>query len=452
MSDPASPSTMSSTEGHPKGLYLLFGVEMWERFSYYGMRAILVLFLVSTAGGFGWSKEDASQLYGWYTGLVYLAPLIGGYLADRFLGTHRSLLIGGAVIAAGHFCLAFPSRATFFIGLGLIIIGTGLFKPNVSTMVGQLYAPGDRRRDAGFTIFYMGINLGAFLGQIVCGGFADSPRFGWHWGFGAAGVGMVLGLIMYVAFRPKYLAGIGDKPNAEAAGRTATPSAPLQIEERHRVYALFSLYFFSIFFWMAFEQAGSSMNFFAQERTQRFIGGFEVPAPFFQSINPLVIILFAPLFANLWTWLGRRRIEPSTPVKMGLGLLLLGAGFVFMVIGARLSDGGVKVSPVWLVLAYTLHTFGELCVSPVGLSMVTKLAPAKFASLLMGGWFLSSFFANVAGGFVAGTIERVERGEIFRLLGGQADFFLIFVASSAVAGTLLLLLSPVIKRLMHGRG
>ncbi len=439
----------------PVGLFLLFGVEMWERFSYYGMRALLVLFLIDTGtGGWGWPKENASRLYAWYTGLVYLTPVIGGYLADRFIGTHRSLIIGGAIIAAGHFCLALQSQALFIVGLGLIVIGTGFFKSNVSTIVGQLYQQGDARRDGGFTIFYMGINVGAFIGPLICGYLGESPRWGWHWGFGAAGVGMVLGLAMYIVFKRRFLGDIGEVPAAKraAASHDATTAGPLGREERDRIYALLITAFFVIFFWLAYEQAGSSMNIFAQQRTDRMVMGNEIPASWFQSINPAVILIFAPLFAGLWIALAARGKEPSTPAKMAFGLLLLGGGFVFLVIGGRVSDGGAKASPLWITAAYVFHTLGELCLSPVGLSLVTKLAPLKLASLLMGVWYLANFAANLIGGYVAGAVEKVERGEVFRVFDGQADFFLMFVVSSVAAGVLLLGLTPKLRRMMHGRG
>jgi len=435
----------------PDGLYLLFSVEMWERFSYYGMRALLVLYLV---GSLGWSKERAADLYGNYTMLVYLTPLIGGYLADRFIGTHRSMVIGAVLITLGHFTLALPGVNAFFIGIGLIIIGTGFFKSNVSTMVGQLYTENDRRRDAGFTVFYMGINMGAFIGQIVCGSLAEDPRLGWHYGFGAAGVGMTLGLIAYLRNKRNVLGDIGERPTGQTRQKTSeteNKGAPLSQIEQHGVAAIFILLFFNVFFWLAFEQAGSSMNFFASERTDRLVLGYSVPAAWFQSINPLVIIVFAPVFARLWGYLARKQLEPSTPVKMAMALCLLGLGFVFMVFAARASDGGVKVSPLWLIAAYTCHTFGELCLSPVGLSMVTKLAPVRIASLLMGSWFLSSAIAHKIGGTIAASVERIERGEVFKLLGGQADFFLIFVVTSVVGGLLLFAMSPIVKKLMHGR-
>jgi POT family proton-dependent oligopeptide transporter len=435
----------------PPGLFLLFGVEMWERFSFYGMRAFLVLFLVSTAGGFGWSKEQASHLYGWYLGLVYLTPLLGGYLADRFLGTHRAIIIGGIVIASGHFCLAVPAKPTFFLGLCLIILGTGFFKSNISTMVGQLYTEGDRRRDAAFTIFYMGINLGAAIGQIVCPKLAY--RYNWHLGFSAAGFGMVLGLVVYLLLKRRFLGSIGDVPAGRRAKADQVTAAkePLSSLEKQGIAAIAILAFFNIFFWMAFEQAGSSMTFFAEERTRRTFLGINLLAPYFQSVNPIAIITLAPVFAWMWTRWEARGGAPSTPVRFALGLFLLGAGFVVLVIGARLSDGGVRVSPLWLISTYVLHTCGELCLSPIGLSMVTKLAPKRFASLAMGAWFFSWFVADLSAGLVAATVEKVEKGHFFHLLGGQADFFLMFVISTFVAGLALLGLSPVVKRLMAGR-
>lgn len=434
----------------PPGLFLLFGVEMWERFSFYGMRAFLTLFLISTAGGFGWSKERASHLYGWYQGLVYLTPLMGGFLADRVLGTHRALIIGGIVIAAGHFCLAVPAQPTFFLGLALIILGTGFFKSNISTMVGQLYSEGDRRRDAAFTVFYMGINLGATLGQIICPKLVDA--FNWHVGFSAAGFGMVLGLLAYLAFKRRFLGTIGDVPAGRLqVPRGAAPAAGLSRDEWRGIAAIAVLAFFNIFFWMAFEQAGSSMTFFAEERTRRTLLGVRILAPQYQSVNSISVILLAPVFAWLWTRLEARRRAPSTPARFAMGLILLGLGFVVLVLGARLSDAGVRVSPLWLIATYVLHTCGELCLSPVGLSMVTKLAPARLASVMMGAWFFSFFISDLMAGLLAGTIEKVERGQVFHVLGGQADFFLMFVVSTLAAGVVLLAISPWVERLMAGR-
>src|SRR5689334_22105760 len=384
--------------GHPRGLGLLFITEMWERFSYYGMRAILVLYLVNALK---WDTAHATNLYGTYTMLAFLTPVIGGYLADRYIGTRRSLVIGGIVIAMGHFTMAIPGMTTFYAGLALIIIGTGFFKSNVSTMVGQIYREGDPRRDSGFTIFYMGINSGAFLGPLVCGGLAQNPSLGWHYGFAAAGVGMILGLIGYVWGRDRYLPGIGVSPSrqeradarAAAALLSESDANPLlhggigavaggalgwflssgsylgilmglviggavgitllgsHGEERKRVIALFIVVFFVIFFWAAYEQAGSSMSLFADKNTNLHAGSFLIPSSWFQSVNPAAILIFAPVFAGMWTSLGKRGREPSTALKMALGLALLAAGFLFMVIGGSRADTGVLVSPFWLVAA-----------------------------------------------------------------------------------------------------
>lgn len=488
--------------GHPRGLGLLFVVEMWERFSYYGMRALLVLYLVNALG---WRTADAAALYGTYTSLVYLTPLVGGFLADRLLGTRGAMILGAVVIAAGHFALALPGMTPFYAGLGLIIVGTGFFKPNVSTQVGQMYRPGDPRRDAGFTIFYMGVNTGAALGPLVCGYLAQSGRFGWHWGFAAAGVGMVLGLLTYLWGRERYMAGIGlRQPPAAAAhgpaGQGEVPRRALALDalggalvgaalaglasgwalqqvvmggvvgaalavsvlgthgdERRRVLAIFLTAFFVIFFWAAYEQAGSSMNLFADKHTDLTVLGWAFPSSWFQSVNAAFIVAFGPAFAALWVGLARRGREPSTPLKMVLGLALLGAGFLFLVVGGGRADGGVKVSPWWLVAAYAFHTFGELCLSPVGLSYVTKIAPARFASLLMGAWYLANAAANkLAGALAAYTPTPGEApaapqpglgGWLQEVSRTNAGFFSIFVVMSLSAALLMLLFVPLLKRL-----
>ncbi|HET6229696.1 MAG TPA: peptide MFS transporter [Longimicrobiaceae bacterium] len=493
--DASQPELVGDTSfyGHPRGLRLLFGVEMWERVSYYGMRSILVLYLVNALK---WSVGDAANLYGTYTALVYLTPLIGGYLADRYIGTRRSLLIGGIIIAMGHFALAFPGISMFYAGLGLIIIGTGFFKPNVSTMVGQLYKDGDKRRDAGFTIFYMGVNLGAFLAPFLCGTLAQ--KVGWHYGFAAAGVGMVIGLVLYMYGVDKYLPGIGLKPTNETRAAMAAISgetegklvhavlgalvgvalfwlgsnlsyanggmawngsvlSPLALamgaiiggalgysvlgthgEERKRVLAIFILVFFVIFFWMAFEQAGSSMTLFADKFTNNRVFGFEFPSSWYQAVNPLFIIGFAPLFAAMWVRLGTTGKEPPTALKMVFGLAMVGLGFLFLVAAGHSVDAGNKVSPFWLIMAYLFHTWGELCLSPVGLSYVSKVAPARLASLLMGVWFLANAAANKLGGTLAAMTENIH---------SQATFFTIPVATSLGAAVLLLLLVPLLRRL-----
>jgi len=487
--------------GHPRGLGLLFITEMWERFSYYGMRAILVLYLVNELK---WDTAHAANLYGTYTMLVYLTPVIGGYLADRVIGTRRSLVIGSIIISLGHFTLAFPGMNAFYLGLGLIILGTGFFKANVATMVGQIYPAGDARRDAGFTIFYVGVNTGAFLGPIVCGYLAQNPTYGWHWGFAAAGVGMVLGLIGYLWGREKYLPGIGVSAErsglmshaaneASEAGNSTVHGAIGAVlggaagyflgagsllgllmglvigaaltttvlgthgEERKRVIALFIVVFFVIFFWAAYEQTGSSMNLFADKNTDLKAGSFNIPSSWLQSVNPFIIVTFAPIFAWMWTALGKAGKEPSTALKMVLGLALLATGFVFMVIGGARADTGILVSPFWLVAAYAFHTWGELCLSPVGLSYVTKVAPVKFASLLMGVWYLANAAANkIAGALAAytptpGETPRAAAGGIGGLIqtwsATNHGFYMIFVVAGFAAAALMLLFVPLLKRL-----
>jgi POT family proton-dependent oligopeptide transporter len=443
----------AAKQRQPAGIYLLFGVEMWERFSFYGMRAFLVLFAADAArGGLGWSQAAASRLMSVYALAAYSLPVLGGYLADRFLGTHRALTIGAFIIAAGHFTLALPTVPTFFIGLGLVAIGTGLFKVNASTMVGQLYEQGDKRRDAGFTIFYMGVNVGAFFGQIICSYFAESARFGWHWGFGAAGVGMLAGLLLYLVYKPKYLRGVGDAPNRDrvAPAAAATVATPLSRDERDRLIALLVLFGFTIVFWMAFEQASTSLNFFAQDRTDRLVGGFVIPAGWFQSVNPVVLVVSAPLFAALWTGLGRRGREPSTPTKMAIALVLVAIGFAFMVPAARHAEHGALVSPFWLVAAYSFHTFGELCLSPIGLSFVTKVAPARMVALVMGVWFFATALGEFLAGQFAALTDKIARGEVFHLFGGEADFFFVLVVFPIAVAVPLFALTPWLRRRMHG--
>jgi POT family proton-dependent oligopeptide transporter len=487
--------------GHPRALGLIFVVEMWERFSYYGMRAILVLYLVNALH---WDGARATALYGTYTMAVYLSSLPGGYLADRWIGTRRSLVLGGLLIAAGHFSLAFPGMATFYAGLSLIVAGTGFFKPNSSTIVGQMYRPGDPRRDGGFTIFYMGVNVGAALGPFVCGWLAQGDRFGWHWGFAAAGVGMVLGLAIYLWGRDRYMPGIGlgveqaaaREAERESGGKTTLHGAigavagavvalalsgasPIAAgigavvgatfgitflgthgEERKRVVALFFVVFFVIFFWAAYEQAGSSMTLFADKNTDLRLGGLTIPSSWFQIVNPVAILAFAPVFAWLWQRLAARRRDPSTPFKMVLGLSLLGVGFLFMLAGGKRADAGVLVSPMWLTMAYVFHTLGELCLSPVGLSYVTKLAPARFAALLMGAWYLANAAANKIAGALAGLTplpgeaRPPAAGGLAGLLqdvsATNAGFYSIFVVSSFGAAALMLLFVPLLKRLASG--
>ncbi|MBV8464535.1 MAG: peptide MFS transporter [Burkholderiales bacterium] len=408
--------------GHPTGLFLLFATEMWERFSYYGMRALLVLSLVAGTSavnpGFGWSKASALQLYGIYTALVYFTPVAGGWLADNFIGQRRSVIIGGIIMAAGQFTLAsaIPGNITlFFVGLALLVIGNGFFKPNISTMVGDLYAEGDVRRDGAFTIFYMGINTGAFFAPLVCSTLGENAAWGWRFGYIAAGCGMLLSVVIQVILAKRFLGEIGMKPGARQAKEAAGGAhAPLTSEERDRLRVIFMLFVFVMLFWTAFEQAGGLMNLYAAEKTNRFLSAtYEVPAGYFQSLNPMFIVLLGPVFAAVWLWLGTHGKNPATPVKMIFGLLLTALGFVFMIGAVFDQQAHGKASMMWLVLAYLFHTMGELCISPVGLSMVTKLSPPRLASLMMGIWFLINFFANYLAGLIGSFAEKLGELNIF---------------------------------------
>jgi POT family proton-dependent oligopeptide transporter len=481
----------STPKGHPRGLYTLFFTEMWERFSFYGMRALLVLFMVdAVSGGMGMDDKTATAIYGLYTGAVYLMSLPGGWLADRLLGAQRAVWYGGIIIALGHFTLALPITQTFYLGLVFVAIGSGILKPNMSALVGELYPEGGTRRDAGFTIFYMGVNLGAFIGPMVCGWLA--ARVGWHWGFGAAGVGMVLGLIQFKLSR-QLLAGAGverGNPNplhgVEHFGLIGSmvavvlmvalgiagvvkfnPAAIAQVMayvilgiailyfawvflfgglnkvEKERVGVILVLFVASALFWAGFEQAGSSFNLFAERYTVRTLGGFEVPAAWFQALGPIFIIGLAPVFAWLWVWLGRRNLDPSIPVKFAFGLLLLAAGFVVMAGAAQVVAAGNKTMPTWLITTYLVHTFGELCLSPVGLSSVTKLAPRKLLGQMMGIWFLATSFGNLLAGLVAGEFKADG-------LAGWPGLYLKITILPVIAGGLLILLAKPIKRWMEG--
>jgi len=419
-------------------LYFLFTVEMWERFSYYGMRALLTLYMVKYLM---FNTEKAGSIYGMYTGLVYLTPLIGGYIADRYLGPKKCILIGALIMMLGHFTMVFPDLPFFYTALGLLIIGNGFFKPNISTLVGKLYDEGDGRRDAGFTIFYMGINIGAFLAPLVCGTLGE--KIGFHYGFGMAGIGMLIGALIYLWGQNRFCAHIGNAPdNRNNDINPELRDKPLTTVEKHRVAVIFILMFFSIFFWVSFEQAGSSLTLFADRSTDRVIPflNWEFPVSYFQSVNPLFIILLAPLFSRMWVELGTRGRNPSAPVKFSAGLFLVSIGFVLMVIASMASGITGKVSFLWLTAVYLFHTLGELCISPVGLSMVTKLAPVKFASLLMGTWFLASFVANLTAGLFAGRYDTLS----------TAEFFMIPVLLTAGAGLAALIFAKPIKKWMHG--
>ncbi len=429
--------------GHPKGLFLLFATEMWERFSYYGMRALLVLSVIAGTEaanpGFGWTQAEALQLYGLFTGFVYFTPLIGGWLADNYLGQRKCVIIGGLVMAAGQFTLAsaIPGNLTlFYVGLVLLVIGNGFFKPNISTMVGDLYPEGDSRRDGAFTIFYMGINAGAFIAPFICSTLGEDPAWGWRYGYMAAGIGMILSVIIQLLLARRYLGDIGTVPAAtRSLAQSGGKHAPLTHDEVDRLKVIFMLFVFVVLFWAAFEQAGGLMNIYAAEKTDRMLGGFEVPAGWFQSLNPLFIVLLAPLFSLAWSKLGEKGRNPPTPHKMVLGLFLTGIGFLAMIAAVFDQQAAGKASMIWLVIAYFFHTAGELCISPVGLSMVTKLAPLRLASLMMGVWFMINFVANWLAGIIGSYAESLGELSIF---GGIAIVLFVFsFVLWTVSGTLM---------------
>lgn len=408
--------------GHPKGLFLLFATEMWERFSYYGMRALLVLSMVAATNsdnpGFGWDRAGALTLYAWYTGFSYFTPLVGGWLADNFLGQRKAVVMGAVVMAVGQFMLSMSvakDLTMFYVGLVVLILGNGLFKANISTMVGDLYPKGDARRDSAFSIFYMGINIGAFLAPLVCSTLGESANYGWRFGYMAAGCGMTLSALIQILFAGRFLGEVGMQPSAQRSkAQSGGVHAPLTSEERDRLKVIFMLFVFVMLFWASFEQAGGLMNLYASEKTNRMLGSFEVPAGWFQSMNPLFIVLLAPMFGSLWVRLSQNgKGGMPTPYKMMLGLLLTGAGFVFMVAAVFDQQAHGKASMLWLVLAYLLHTMGELCISPVGLSMVTKLAPMRLASVMMGVWFLINFFANLLAGYIGVYAEKAGELTVF---------------------------------------
>ncbi|WP_411766521.1 peptide MFS transporter [Winogradskyella sp. A3E31] len=513
--------------GHPSGLFVLFFTEMWERFSYYGMRALLVLFLIAAMTGentgWGWERADAAILYGWYIGLVYLTPIIGGYIADKFTGYRKAVIIGAFIMTLGHASMALEIVGDwfFYIGLVLLILGNGMFKPNISSIVGQLYKSQGKEKDAGYTIFYMGINAGAFLGILLCG--YIGKNVGWHYGFGLAGIFMFFGMLQFhfaqsifgnIGLTPKQSREIDEtvedsleklENNIEEVVDEAENSKI--VRDRITVIAIFAL--FTTFFWWAFEQAGSSMTIFANDYTDRILTGSsattfniintiitivplfvltwvlimlfkqtfskyalsniflgtsfviiwgiviwmlyrdfnaetnEVPATWFSVLNSLFIILFAPLFSKIW----ESKYNPSGPIKFALGLILVGVGFSALAYGSLEIPLGAKtasVSMLWLVLAFLLHTLGELCLSPVGLSYVSKLAPAKLVGMMFGIWFISNFLAGVIGGWTASFMDPILEES------GLTTFFLIFTLIPIGAGIIMLLLNRKIKKMMHG--
>ena len=489
-------SSKAEFAGHPKGLFVLFFAEMWERFSYYGMRALLIFYLTQH---WLFSDEKASVIYGAYTALVYIAPVLGGYLADKYLGQRKAVLFGAVLLTIGHFLMAFEGEAAvgheanpminvFWAALAFIIVGSGFLKANISVIVGQLYPRTDIRRDGAYTIFYMGINVGAAVGTIIAGYLGQT--YGWAYGFGAAGIGMLLGLVVFVIFKPLLLG----KGESSVPEKLEAPYMGLKFEwflylvgfvavaitwwlvqnqavvgsilgifglllvayvvwqaikigghDRDRIFAAMFLIFGSILFWALFEQAGSSLNLF----TDRYVDRQGVSASIFQSINPIYIILLAPVFAAVWTWLGKKGLEPSAPAKFGLGLIQLGAGFLVLVFGAS-AVGMENMTPViFIFLIYLLHTTGELCLSPVGLSAMNRLAPAHMASLIMGTWF----FASATGNFVAGLIAAATGSEAASGEGASKEVVLgVYNQIGWIAvgvGVGVIVISPLIKKLMH---
>jgi proton-dependent oligopeptide transporter, POT family len=485
--------TQATWAGHPRGLATLFFTEMWERFSYYGMRAILVLAMVATveSGGLGLDDASATAIYGIYTAAVYLLSLPGGWIADRLIGQQKAVWYGGILIASGHFSMALPSLPTFFIGMLLIVLGTGLLKPNISVIVGQLYKEDTgARRDAGFSLFYMGINIGAFFGQLICGYLGE--KVGWHYGFGAAGVFMVLGLIQY-RMTGHYLGDAGRLPSgsgdpiADARQRrrgwaivwgamtlvvaavaaalsgllTINPLAfargtgvfivllavaffgyvlvfgGLTATEKKRVGVIAIFFVSAAVFWSGFEQAGSSFNLFAERYTDRVLFGWEMPASWLQAVNPMFIILLSPLFATLWIRLGQRNMDPSIPLKFSIGLIQMGLGFLVLYFAALFVVQGEKVLPTWLILTYLLHTTGELCLSPVGLAAVTKLAPPRYVGQMMGTWFMGAALGNLIGGLIAGYFGEDAVSEM------PARFMTVFLTTAGFGILLALFVGPI---------
>jgi POT family proton-dependent oligopeptide transporter len=494
----------SIQKGHPKGLYVLFATEMWERFNYYGMRAILVLFMTKALL---FDKVFASSIYGSYTGLVYLTPLVGGYIADRYWGNKRSIILGGLVMAIGEFVLFFcgsmyksnPEIAAllFFTGLGLMIAGNGFFKPNISAMVGQLYPENDKRKDSAYTVFYMGINTGGAIGPFVCGFFGDTGNpDDFKWAFLAAGIGMLLSVVVMHFFHNKYVVDHNKNilgltpPDSPAVSRKPLnvflgllifslisvgliyveanvfsylfylllgsisliaflifSDKTLNALEKKKVSVIFVVSFFVIFFWSAFEQAGASLTFFAEEQTNRTLGAYTIPSSFFQSLNSTFVVAFAPIFA--WLWLKLGKYEPGSPAKMALGLFLLALGYLWIAFGVHNVASGVKVSMIWLTGMYALHTCGELCLSPIGLSLVNKLAPIKFASLLMAVWFTANAFANKFAGVLSGLYPDGKTTYFAGYaIANLFDFFILFVAMAGAAALVLFLIARKLKTMM----
>lgn len=408
-------------QGHPKGLYLLFFVEMWERFSYYGMRALVVLYMIQTLK---YSPQKAGNIYGLYTGLVYLTPLIGGYLADRYFGQRKCITAGAVLMSCGLFLLAFGSESFFVSALFIMVIANGFFKSNISSVLGLLYKNNNDKKDSAYTIFYMGINLGAFFSPLICGTLA--VKYGFEYGFAMAGVGMLIGLILFKILGNKLLGDSGLNPVTEQKNNSVEEA--LTVNQKCRFKSLIILMFFTIPFWICFEQAGSSLTLFAQYQTNRAFSGYEIPTGYFQSLNPLFIIIFAPVISSIWEFLRRRQKEPTSVEKFAIALFLMSFAYAVLVVAGYFGLS-TKVSPLWLVVSYFIMTIAELCLSPIGLSLVSKLAPPKFLSLTMGCWFLTSFFGNFIAGIWGGkygTFTPLQLFSSFFVLSFTAFIILIF--------------------------
>ncbi|MEI4831882.1 peptide MFS transporter [Bacillus sp. FJAT-53711] len=445
---------------HPPGLYLLFFTEMWERFSYYGLRGLLTLYLTTALinGGLGFSKSWALTIYGFYTGACYFTPMIGGFLTDRYLGKRLAITLGGITIALGNLTLfALQSHLGLYLGLALIIIGNGFFKPNISTLVGELYTENDPRRDGAFTIFYMGINVGSFLAPLVCGYLSEDLfktaadgviHYGFRYGFLAASIGMIVGQILFTTLSNRFLGDIGKKPTAAlqtGTGNKTAGNTPLTKKEKQNTAVIIIITCFVVFFWAGFEQAGSSLTLYTNSFVDRTVFGWEIPTSWFQSVNPLFIILLAPIVSALWTKLAStKRGDLKIPTKMGLGMILLGIGYMVLLVatlktGSNEQDITEKANLLFIVFTYLFHTLGELFLSPVGLSMVSALAPVKLASLLMGVWFASTGVANILGGQLANLTTSLGYSEIFAVIGAAAIFL----------GCILLLISKKLVKMME---
>ncbi len=438
--------------GHPAGLSTLFFTEMWERMSYYGMRALLILYMTeattSANPGLGISVQNAGAIYGFYTFFVYFMALPGGIIADKWLGQYRAVIVGGVLISLGQFLLVVGQVPTFYAGLFFIVTGTGLLKPNISTMVGSLYEEGDARRDGGFSIFYMGINVGAAMAPLLCGYLGQ--RIGWQYGFLAAGVGMIFGLIQYRIGKHRLLPSlkrIEDRQKAKADEQAVSKMGFMELlnsftpEEWKRMGVIGVLFIFSTLFWAAFEQAGTSLNLFADRMTNTTVFGWSFPTTWFQFVNPFYIIVFAPVYAKLWVWLDKRNKEPAAPLKFVFGMVLVGFGFLLILPAAHSAQSqGIQVSMFWLIGVYLLHTLGELSLSPVSLSMVTKLAPQRIVGSMMGIWFLSYAFGNLIAGSIGGLFETLPLVKLFGIVA----------ACTAGAGLVLLVFVKPLTKMMGG--